>query len=729
MMRLRRSIACALSAGAALCAGLGGSETAAGQTLAAAPSEDQSGARSADALLPLADVLAAVGLQYGLSFVFDSRLVEHKAVAAPPHGPDVAAALAEILKSFALTLNKVGATTYVIRPSEAAAAIDFAPAAIAPAETDFIVVTSTLDGGGARIGAATLYGGPEIDLDYVGVGDAADAIYDLPQSLASVSRSNTALLGLTAGLSLADFRGLGPQRTAVFVNGRQRTESPGGNGDVVGFDLGAAPTPFLDRIEIESRPAGARLSAKAATGAVNFVLKRELTTVKAGAASSVSARGDAVEKSLYVVGGRDLAAGAANITAGLLAVDSAGLLGARRPVTAAPYGYALDGKRSSKPGATLLPGFGGSLLTQRGYISSVVRGGVPERTSPNAARIVGADGMLTPFDGTLDQLFNYTADQSVVLPVEKLVGYGSATWRIAPSVRLFGEWLGAASRFDGGLAPLPATSTLGVDPAFGDAVSLPIGHPTISAPLRDQIRAVYGSNVDAIVLDRRFVEIGPRRQRIVRHFADLRAGAEWGDVETRGAMFSYRYGRAATRSTDFDRVDSAKLDVALDAPLCAATAGCAPADFFAPSGLSPATLRFISAAPLVKRISIVEHEAELVGRYGIDETDWTGALSAGLDVKSSRLLGKSDVKAGVEPIGDLALPNHRGRLRTTDLFWGGEAHVDRRAHSWGAVDLSTFVRMTASPAYGAAWNVESAASWSPAPEFSLQATRHVGASF
>ena len=59
----------------------------------------------------------------------------------------------------------------------------------------------------------------------------------------------------------------------VLLNGRRRTANPGGNSDLLGYDLNALAEPFLERIEISNMFGGARYGTPAVTGAINFVTR------------------------------------------------------------------------------------------------------------------------------------------------------------------------------------------------------------------------------------------------------------------------------------------------------------------------------------------------------------------------------------------------------------------------------------------------------------------------
>ena len=110
-----------------------------------------------------------------------------------------------------------------------------------------------------------------------GTTDISTLINTLPQQFQnSVADFGNSTNPLTAagGLSTADLRGLGPQRTLVLVNGRRL-----GVGDASTLnpnpapDLDQIPTPLVERIDVVTGGASAVYGSDAVAGVVNFVLK------------------------------------------------------------------------------------------------------------------------------------------------------------------------------------------------------------------------------------------------------------------------------------------------------------------------------------------------------------------------------------------------------------------------------------------------------------------------
>lgn len=681
---------------------------------------------NAAAQIPLADLLTSLSISLGVSYIYDSRIVDDKFVAPIAIDSDVNSELTRILGELDLSLKKVNRRTYAIAhsPAKGAAATRLSRTVEPdhlPALPDVILVKASLADNQGRAWADTLFDVDYVDLQYSTVFETSDAIQSVPQLLASISPANTALLGPSAGLSFVDLRGLGVERSIVLIDGTQRTSMPGGNDTLIGFDLNFVAEPFLKSIEVDARPGGARYGAGASVGAVNFVTWRNLDRAFAGAKFGVSERGDSERVSLYAVGGRDLDQGAGNVTFGVNLVRREGLIGADRAETSTHYG------RPRAQDQPLTPGAGGSPVTPLGSVSGALVDGVLVNTQSFRRLVRNADGSFEPFIGAPQQLYNFAAEQNSILPADKALGFFSAEWRATPILRLFADLRGGIVSVDGRIAPLPASRALGFDPVTGDAIVIPIDHSTIPTALRDALISRYGDEIDSIVFDRRFAELGPRRYSIDRTLVDATFGLEFDDPEAVATKLTYRFGRAAAVSRNLDRVDGARLAISIDEEACAAVLGCAPADFFAPGGLSPSTLAFIVAPTSEDRFSITEHEIAATShlRRTLDD-EGSVRLFGGAALKRAALNVDNRVQDGVVELTELRTAEHEGVLTTFDAFWGADiTSLDMFGLGRG-VDASVSARLTQSPTFGAAWNFEGALGWAVNDAVALKGFVHIG---
>lgn len=679
--------------------------------------------------LPLEDILRALTNSFGFSFVFDSRIIKGKYISPIDNLARPAEGLEARLRSVDLSLQRINARTYAITMTAAAPVVAPPPApALQASLIDTIVVTSMASSSSGVVEASRIFDLDEVDLSHLNAFEPSEAIYALPQSLATFTPANSARHGASAGLSLVDLRGFGPERTLVMVNGRAPTMAPGGNDTIVGVDLNSIAEPFLEFIEVETTPGGARYGAQAAAGAVNFKLRSGLDGGQAGARFGISERGDAEEASLYFVGGRYFRNDSINLSGGINLTRREGLIGADRETTAIPYGFGLNGVMSYAPGAMFLPGYGASSTTDRGAISAVLL--TNDEIAPpleDEYLIPNPDGTVSPYIGALDQLYNWVAEQNTVLPADRGLAYFTLSADVAAEVRLFAESFGGVTESEGRIAPLPATRFAGVDPLTGDAAVIPLDNPTVPGPIRQLIFDEYGASAKAILFDHRYKELGHRRQNVRRKYVDFRAGVDFGTSVDRLLTLSYRYGLSGATERQVKRIDRDKLLTALDVDVCVATPECALADFFNPDGLSAETINFISAPELRRKVSLTEHEVTAHFRKSIDAgLPEIGSFHAGIELKRAMLADRDLTPSGMALIGSYSTNDVHRSLETADAFGGVELPLLRRKGFPGSLDASIISRIAISSAYAAAPNFEGALTWRPVEGVALFTRQHVG---
>ncbi|GAB4519966.1 MAG: hypothetical protein Kow00133_06030 [Amphiplicatus sp.] len=679
--------------------------------------------------LPVERILDDFGRRFDFSFIFDSRLLRGLRIAPADPSLPPEMALTESLKSANLALHKVGAKTYAITAGQVAApAAEVTAANLSAAmPPDTIVVTAAASGFAAQAGSRHLYALDKSYLELLNLSRPSQAVYDLPQSLASVTRANTALFGAAAGLELADLRGMGPQRTLVLVNGRRRTPVFG-NDAMFGVDLTSLAEPFLERIEIADRSHGARLGPEAVAGALNFVTRKPVSGVQAGARYGLSQRGDAEEFSLHALGGAQLFGGAGELTLGLAYAREDGLTGADRAGTAQPYGFAVDGRMGFADGAEFLPGFGGSAFTPEGRLAGAIAADgafLPAVLVTGPLALTG-DGGIEPFEGRLDQLFNWAAFQNTLLPNERALGLFEFAYDLSADSRLFLEAHIGHARTDVQLAPAPTTAFQGVDPLLADGAPVDIAHPAIPDAVRDFAFDVFGPDIQGLVVERRYAELGPRRGDVKRRYNDIIFGLE--TVAAGGTLrFLYRYGRTSGRVEDRNRINRDSLLTALDPAACAAAPGCAPIDLFRLGGLSGEAADFIRAPALQRRLFLQEHE--IAAQYhgsGIDIFGLPVEIDSGLGWRRTKLGERDHTPDGVTAMAAFINNDYDDAVDIGEAYATLSAPVLRDASIVGDADLNLAYRITGSSTFGAAQNFESALDWRPAPGLTLFAEHHIG---
>jgi outer membrane receptor protein involved in Fe transport len=175
-----------------------------------------------------------------------------------------------------------------------------------------------------------------------GYTDAIDLLNSLPQNFqqSAVDLSNTSNpLGAAGGITTADLRGLGPQRTLVLVDGRRL-----GPGDPNTLnpnpapDLDQIPVALIERVDVVTGGASAVYGSDAIAGVVNFIMKKNFTGIEVdgqlgvdehsnhsdymqrlatagGFPTSTGSTHDGQSKNFSILMGTDVADGKGNVTA------------------------------------------------------------------------------------------------------------------------------------------------------------------------------------------------------------------------------------------------------------------------------------------------------------------------------------------------------------------------------------------------------------------------------
>jgi outer membrane receptor protein involved in Fe transport len=680
---------------------------------------------------PVEQILESLRESQGFAFIFDSRLIEGKSIRNIDSKRRPERALEEELNAVQLQLNKVSAKTYAI--TRATQANDTALASFpidgdgARRPIDTILVMGASPKFDNAAGSKRLFSIDADDLAYFSATNPAEAIYSLPQSLASFTPSNTALLASAAGISLADLRGLNPKRTMVLFNGRRRTLTTGGNGEIGGVDLGSIAEPLLERIEVQSLPGGARFGAGAVAGTINFVTKSNLDGLEAGARLGISERGDSEEISLHAIGGRSIE-NFGNITAGFSVSRNEGLIGADREFSAEPYGFALNGVRSNSPDAEFLPGFGGSSITDRGMIGGVILSDGSFSAFPgNTTYVPEAGSGLSPYVGAVDQLYNWEAWQNVILPNDRIIGQFAFNTDLTRNLKYFLEVQGGVVATDNMLAPLPASQFRGADPVSGDAAVIPLDNPFLPQSVKDLVLADFGASAAAVVFEHRYAELGPRRQQVDRRHLDIATGLRFGEDDARNFSLTYRFGRNRTTSREKDRVDLNKLKIALDPTQCAVTPSCSLVDFFTAPEISSAALDFISLKEIRRELTIEEHEIAAAASTPLSFGDnFDGRATAGFEFRRAAFKDQDLTPGDAAPVGYLGGADTKEVVSTVDAYAEVETPLLRSDGFPGAVDGSLAVRITQSPNFDVATNFEAGVDWRPVEGVTLFTRQHVG---
>lgn len=665
----------------------------------------------------LARALKSFSKQTGVSVIFDNRIVGNRYAPALDGAYDAEEALSLLLADASLTFKKINEHTWAIIHDPNA---DRSVEKITPPDDrvveksglrDEIIVTANYRPPNHQLGARALYTLDGEQLRLNGALNIAEPIFELPATVASISSANTALLISSGGLNLADLRGLGPERTLVLVNGRRYIRTSGGNGNILGVDLNSIPAPFVDRIEIVNQGAGATIGMEAVAGAVNIVTREDIDGIALTADGGISELGDAAEYSVSALAGTHFDDERGRFAVGLTYASEPSLLIQQRERISAPYGFAPDD--------SFAPGFGGSHFTPNGRLSGVVTDDGSVRFFSSDERLAfSPDGQsFEPFEGRLDQLYNWTTDFAALPEIERIIGYATGGYEFAPSHFLYAEFHAAQVNVDTQIASSPVALTRGRNPLYGDGILVAADNPFAPPGLLSAAESAAGEPVSAFLLDRRFIELGPRRRDINRRTFQAVLGAEGVFGGDWRYDVSYQFGNNRTRDVARGIADGGRLSIALDSSACAAASGCAPINIFGSTSITPAQADFIRAAPRERVIKTREQiaQAKISGPvYSHNGMD--AYVTLGVEHRREKFDDNPKFSSAMDQaLGEFMLPGSTGEIALTEPFVTANLPLIVDAPMARFFEIGGAYRYTARHDGGGGFsNVSGNARWSPA---------------
>ena len=124
------------------------------------------------------------------------------------------------------------------------------------------------------------------DIALSGQTDISDLMNNLTQNIISsgVDFGNTSsALAATGGVTTADLRGLGPQRTLVLVDGKRLgAGDPSTTNPNPAPDLDQIPVALIERVEVLTGGASATYGSDAVAGVINFIMKKNFEGLEIG---------------------------------------------------------------------------------------------------------------------------------------------------------------------------------------------------------------------------------------------------------------------------------------------------------------------------------------------------------------------------------------------------------------------------------------------------------------
>lgn len=284
-----------------------------------------------------------------------------------------------------------------------------------------------------------------------------DALNELPQFGEPDNSLVGSQSGFGVGQSFANLYGLGSQRTLTLVDGRRfvGANSPsifgatGNGGEQV--DLNVIPTGLIDRIEVIGIGGAPVYGSDAIAGTINIIMKHDYEGFQIDAQDGISDKGDANEKRIRLLAGKNFDDQKGNITLSAEFADADGLVGTQRPRyasglsflspnTASPYAYVLY--NNERIGSL---SYAGVPMTSDGYLNFSNNG----ITSPSGQLLSFNNGALAPWTlGPADGsgVYNIGGDglnfanfDSLLSPQERINLSSLGDYHINDNVRVFEE--------------------------------------------------------------------------------------------------------------------------------------------------------------------------------------------------------------------------------------------------------------------------------------------------
>jgi iron complex outermembrane recepter protein len=488
--------------------------------------------------------------------------------------------------------------------------------AAAPATVEEVVVT------GSRIAAPNLTStSPTLvvtsrELQQGGKTDVIDLLNQLPQNFqnSAVDFSNTSSgLSTPGGITTADLRGIGPQRTLVLINGRRLgVGDPNTANPNPAPDLDQIPASLIDRIDVVTGGASAVYGSDALAGVVNFIMKRDFVGVQldgqlsefwhdnhatwvqslqaaAGDAVVSGSRKDGQSRNFSLIMGTSLADGKGNLT-----------------------GYLTYLK--AEPIASSERDFGGCQLVLNKARDTVVCNGSPNSNlfgAPNGNQysVVGSQFLPWPQTGSVPPAF-FNSQRYIYMSRgdQRYNGGFFAHVDVNDHFKPYAEFGFMNDQTHIAIAPSGLFQTNPLDPTGNGNFNINCSNPLLSAqeasilctPAQIAADAAAPGSVSANTnIGRRNIE-GGGRQSFWEHTNYRGVFGVKGDFASAwsyDAYGSYYYTSLFNSNTNY--FDFSKVNAALQVtgtaanPVCISGPPCVPWNIFTQGAVTPASLQFL----------------------------------------------------------------------------------------------------------------------------------------
>ena len=676
--------------------------------------------RTTQSKIPLGTLLLDRARGRELSFVFKTSLVEGKFASPPRQRYNDGLWLSEVLGPFGLTHQKIGDRTFVITDDagDNVAVTGDMPTqspSPAPVEIDRILIVASAGKAYSIESSHTIFDLNAASIEALAVNRTSKIIHELPQSVASISSGNSVFLGDAAGLNFADLYGLGVGRTLVLVNGARRTLTPGGNDAIAGVDLDMIAPAFIDRIEIQNQAGGARFGPEAVAGVVNIVTRRDSEGVEIGGDIRLSQLGEARESQIYGFAGKTL--GTVQISFGVDHTSFSGLIGRDRDITTSPYGFAANGRRVPALFGVWEPGFGGNPITPNGAIIGAVNAN-GALIDTDRFYVLNEATEVEPFQGRVDQLFNWLPDTSTLVPFGRTRGLAHVDFTVGDRLQVFADANISQMSFSVQRSAAVLSNVVGADRFFGDAARVNFSEESIPPSVREFSLEQFGNDISDIYFAGVVEGLGPRERRIGRLNAEMLVGAETPIGAGFGAAVSYRYGANRARTRQLNLVDRDRLSEALDLDRCALNETCTPINLFS-SEIPLDAYNFIRAPALARHFSIAEHEVSAELRSEPERNTRDDHARIGISIRSSSIKDRDISSDAAAIAGAPTNADYNGRLNAVDLFAAIDHALFRNESAIDAIRISSAFRASFSSQRSTSLNAGITVNFQLSPAFSL----------
>ncbi len=379
---------------------------------------------------------------------------------------------------------------------------------------------------------------PSIPIDTVsaeeiklsGFQNIEEVLNNMPQFVPERTASTNSTADPTAtGAATLNLRGLGGQRSLVLVNGRRYTFFDSSQRT----DINNIPASLIERVEVVTGGASAVYGSDAIGGVVNFILKDDFEGLELRSQLNRTTEGDGEITDISLTLGSNFADDRGNAVIVFNYLDRRPIMTTDRSFSAQVLADVTDAS------GNVVLGPGGSSFVPNGRFQGVPSdpadiAAVPGLDAALAAAGltgIGNDGFIPSDDGSTqrpfsrpDDLFNYTLDNFLRVPQERYAITTLFDYDLSENATVYFE--GAFSHNE--------TKTGFASSFINQAFDVEIDNPFISPELVDVLRimdenGIRGPANDGLVsltVNRRLVELGPRRNEDTRNAFRALIGVE-----------------------------------------------------------------------------------------------------------------------------------------------------------------------------------------------------------